>query len=505
MAPAATANGSAPATNGHHASVPSTSKGKDIDFTTFLSSVAKARQPSPIRALFPAEHIPGMLSLLAGKPNVDTFPFERITVDLKPEPSKASTSSLQIEGDLLARALQYGLTLPELDQWLTDMQSRVHSRKPQSTQSPWKVTIGDGSQDLLNKTFEALLNAGDCILVESPAYAGVLPCMRSLNANIVAVESDDQGVSPIALRQLLSQWRQDPSTAEKAFPKCLYTTPTGGNPSGTTASEERKRQVLAIMREFDVLLLEDDPYYFLNFAGLGQDPATRPRARSYFNLDAEDADVWGSGRVLRFDSFSKVISGGMRLGFMTAHPTFVRAVDMATASSNLQVSGVIQAIGLSILQHWGLSGFLEHCDRVATFYKERRDRFEGTAQRVLGTNNGSQPAVAEWVTPTAGMFLWLKLRLPPAEATAGAAGTMGESAHAADNEGDSFPLISEKAKAAGVLAVPGVAFMPTGARTCFVRTSFSLIPEEDFEEAFRRLRKVVLEAWEERGLQIPSA
>lgn len=170
---------------------------------------------------------------------------------------------------------------------------------------------------------------------------------------------------------------------------------------------------------------------------------------------------------------------------MSAHPTFTSAVDMTTAAANLQTSGVAQAVALSILEHWTLPGFLEHCDRVSQFYKERRDRFESTARRVLGKS----PAVAEWVTPTAGMFLWLKLILPPTPDAP---------------QGDSYQLISKEAKEAGVLAVPGVGFMPDASKSCYVRTSFSLIDEADFEEAFSRLRRVIEDKWKHEGKEIPQ-
>lgn len=123
--------------------------------------------------------------------------------------------------------------------------------------------------------------------------------------------------------------------------------------------------------------------------------------------------------------------------------------------------------------------------RLLSPKKRRRDNFEAKAHKHL-------EGVAEWVTPVAGMFLWLKLRLPPSNAS-------DSSSSAPADEGDSFELISTKAKAAGVLAVPGMAFMPSGGKTCYVRTSFSIIPEEEVDEAFRRLRKVVLGAWEEAG------
>lgn len=245
-----------------------------------------------------------MLSLLAGKPNPETFPFESIQINLKPSPdTNGESSQVSITGDDLVQALQYGPTsgLPRLNAWLVNLQSTLHRR--QANASQWQVAMGVGSQDLLSKTFEALLNPGDTILCESPAYAGILPSLTSLHADVVAVNSDAQGVSASHLSSLLSSWYSDPSTATKPFPKALYTTPTGANPSGTTSGEARRREILRLSREYNVLIIEDDPYFFLNFDGLGEDPVTRKRPLSYFALDGEDGD---SGRVLRFDSFSKV-------------------------------------------------------------------------------------------------------------------------------------------------------------------------------------------------------
>lgn len=122
--------------------------------------------------------------------------------------------------------------------------------------------------------------------------------------------------------------------------------------------------------------------------------------------------------------------------------------------------------------------------------QSRLERFESSARSILSAS----PSIASWVRPTAGMFLWIKLKLPPS----GGAG--------AEGEGDSFELISNKAKAAGVLALPGVAFMPpsnSSETSSYVRTSFSQVPLDQVDTAFRRLRAVVEEAWKEAGLDIP--
>ena len=467
------------------------------DHTALLSYTSRLRPESAIRSLFPAESTPGMLSLLAGKPNVDMFPFANIALELKPVGAEAPTT-LNIRGADLEAALQYGQTfgLPRLVEWIVQWQVRMHGRAvvPPTAPAhdglhPWRVTVGNGSQDLLTKTFNALLNPGDSVLAECPAYTGILPTLASLQANVVAVESDAEGLMPASLERILAGWATDPQTAPYAFPKLIYTTPTAANPSGTTAGEARKRAVLAIARRHGVLIMEDDPYMLLDFQGLdcGVPPETRRHIRTYWSLEQDEAAQWGTGWVLRFDSFSKIIAGGIRVGYMTGPKVVVDAVDLESSSANLQGSGASQAIVLALLEHWGQDGLLRHCHRVATFYRNRRDHFEAHARRILGPQPDGRPAVATWTTPVAGMFLWLRLCLPPVDVKGG-------------EQGDSYRLVTDKARARGVLAVPGVAFMPDGQCTSYVRTSFSIIAEDDVAEALTRLRAAVEEAWEEQGV-----
>lgn len=127
-------------------------------------------------------------------------------------------------------------------------------------------------------------------------YPGILPQLRALGVRVVEVEPDEQGIRPDALASILAGW----SCRSLAFPKVLYLTPTGGNPTGATASEARKRDVLALVRQYDLLLLEDDAYYYLDYSNLQGDPTTRKRSASYLSMDPT------AQNVLRFDSFSKV-------------------------------------------------------------------------------------------------------------------------------------------------------------------------------------------------------
>ncbi|KAK0535385.1 hypothetical protein OC834_001550 [Tilletia horrida] len=479
---------------------------KHVDLSTFLSEATRTRPPSSIRSLFPTELIPGMISFLAGKPNASTFPLQDISLTFKPDAVGGSQAdgrptTVSIAGDDLVTSLQYGPTLgiPKLVKWLTDFVSEQHGRPiitkgseldGKDGQTAWGLTVGNGSQDLLGKAFEAILDPGDTALVEEPAYSGILPQLFMLKATTFGVGSDDQGLCPHKLRAVLEGWKTNPQTASLKFPKLVYTTPTGANPAGTTASEQRKREVLQVIRQFDVLLFEDDPYYYLSFVGLGEDtPQTRKRTPSYWALEEENRSEWGTGRVFRFDSMSKIMSAGLRIGFATGPTPIIDAIGAHTSISNLQPAGPTQAIALALLQHWGRDGFLQHADTVAAFYKNRRDFFEAAVTRILGANSkeGTGKQIAEWVRPVAGMFLWIKLKLPPTEKSP---------------EGDSWALISEKAKANLVLALPGASFIPGQGTSCYVRTSFSLVPEDQIEPGLKRLRKTVEDAWAEAGLQL---
>jgi tryptophan aminotransferase len=232
-----------------------------------------------------------------------------------------------------------------------------------------------------------------------------------------------------------------------------------------TATIERRKEVLALSREHDFIILEDDPYYYLYYSDA-------PRPPSYFALETEELEM---GRVLRFDSLSKILSAGIRVGFASGPEPLLQAIDSHTAAANLQASFLSQAITLKLLSNWGYGGFWQHTKNVSDFYRKRRDVFEGAMKKHL-------TGLAEWTTPEAGLFFWFKLLL--------GSGTDGE----ASESGDSASIIRTNAVERGVLALPGTAFLPNGRKTAFVRAAFSLTEPAEVDEAVKRLRDVVLDA-----------
>ncbi|KAJ1340234.1 hypothetical protein BSLG_005120 [Batrachochytrium salamandrivorans] len=379
-----------------------------------------ARKPSAIRALQTLTSVPGMISLGGGNPHPSTFPFASIQYTLK------NGEVIDIPASQVAQGLQYSAT-PGIDKfvaWLSDFQVYEHKRNA----AEFGVCIGNGSQDLLTKAIDAFVTDGGTMMMESPA-----------------------GLNPESMETTLANWPDI-----KTRPRILYTVPTAGNPTGITTTLARKKRIYEVARKYDVIILEDDPYYFLQFSDT-RDP-------SYFSFDVD-------GRVLRFDSLSKVLSGGARIGWVSGPKPLVERIVLHGMGSNLHPSGISQIMMYSLLEKWGIQGFLAHNRDVAAFYKEKCAAFIESARRHLD-------GIAEFVPPTAGMFVWLKL--------------IGID--------DSTDLIKRKAVDKKVLLVPGIEFLPNQRPTPYVRASYSLATKEEIDTALSRLRELVLDARNEKSL-----
>ena len=183
--------------------------------------------------------------------------------------------------------------------------------------------------------------------------------------------------------------------------------------------------------------------------------------RSFLSLDSEAGD----GRVLRFDSLSKVLSSGVRVGWLSGAPAFVERVSLHQQVAALHSSGLSQAVVVALLEAWSHDGWEAHVLQVQAFYRRRRDAMEASARRHLA-------GLARWSAPEAGMFFWLDLS--PSGCT------------------DSLRLIMEECRDAKVLLVPGASFaVDTNATSSFVRAAFSTASEEEIDEGLARLAAVL--------------
>lgn len=192
-----------------------------------------------------------------------------------------------------------------------------------------------------------------------------------------------------------------------------------------------------------------------------------------------------SNRVIRFDSFSKVLSSGLRVGFATGPsplyvgrtgagsrpttpltiPHSIERMNLHTQASNLHTSGLSQALVAALFDHWGLAGFRAHLARCARFYTSQRDALLAAADRHLA-------GLADWSAPQAGMFLWIRVRR--------------------DGIDDTRDLIERKALSAKVLFVPGQAFSAAADRpSAHLRASYSTASPADMDLAMRRLADLI--------------
>ncbi|CEG62785.1 hypothetical protein RMATCC62417_00061 [Rhizopus microsporus] len=422
-----------------------------MDYSKHISKASQARNPSAIRALMPYLNCKDMISLGAGQPNPATFPFASLTLTLK------TGEKIEVDDQLFDRSLSYDLTSgqPLLNQWLTELQ-RIEHNPPVE----FDVSIGSGSQDLLTKALEMMINPGDSVLVEEPTYTGALSFLETMPCDLAPVATDEFGIIPESLDHLLAHWPESNPSGKKDQPRphVLYTIPSGGNPTGVSATLERKQAVYKICSKYDVIILEDDAYYYLQF--------DEKRTPSYLSMDVD-------GRVLRCDSMSKILSSGLRIGWVTGPQPLIERINMHTMVTNLQPSGVSQVVAYQLLAKWGHKGFFDHVKGVANFYREKRDEF-------LVCLNKHMKGRAEWNVPNAGMFFWLRL--------------LGGIT-------DSYDLVMTKAIKENVLAIPGLAFMPRGNKNEYIRVSFSNVSKQQMDEALRRLARVIDREAELHGLR----
>ncbi|XP_037753458.1 kynurenine/alpha-aminoadipate aminotransferase, mitochondrial isoform X1 [Chelonia mydas] len=416
-----------------------------MNYSHFITAVSAARKASPIRVLteMMQKSPPSLISLAGGIPNPNTFPFKMATITTR------DGTAVDIGEDLMKRALQYSPSagIPELLSWLKDLQKSLHNpptAKYSPDQGQMEICVTTGSQEGLCKVFEMLINPGDNILLDAPTYPGTLAALRPLGCNIINVPSDQHGIIPKALKEILSRWSPEDVRKHNNIPKFLYTIPNGGNPTGTSLTTDRKKEIYQLARQYNFLVIEDDPYYFLQF--------DKPWAPTFLSMDVD-------GRVIRTDSFSKILSSGLRIGFLTGPKPLIDRVILHIQVSTMHTSTFTQLMIAQLLQQWGEKGFLEHVDRVVEFYKTQQDAMLAAADKWL-------KGLADWHAPAAGMFLWIKIK----------------------GVSDTQQLIMEKALQKEVLLVPGGAFnIDSSVPSSYVRASFSLSSPAQMDQAFQRL------------------
>ncbi|KAL0134558.1 hypothetical protein PUN28_001387 [Cardiocondyla obscurior] len=370
-------------------------------------------------------------------PNEEVFPFTKISVKLY------DGSDLTLDDKELAAALQYVPTqgYPPLLQTLREFQRRAHAPPLWESRD---IVVVSGSQDGLSKTLEAIIGTGDPILVPDVFYPGVEVVVAPHKAEFITIPQDDDGPIPEVLREIL----RNRQFSGGKMPKVMYINATGTNPTGIIIPLERRKAIYRIACEYNFLIIDDDPYHFMHFE--------REEPKSFLSLDTE-------GRVIRLDSFSKVISSGIRLGFVTATAPLIATVELHLQSSHLHAPTLSQVLMYKLLEIWGFNGFMKHCMHLRRYYKERRDIMSALAHKHL---NG----LVDFNIPKGGFFLWINVR----------------------EIENTWKMIMQRGVREGVLLAPGAAFMKDSTIPCnAVRASFAKASNKEMDLALQRLAQLI--------------
>ncbi|KAI1321721.1 pyridoxal phosphate-dependent transferase [Xylariaceae sp. FL0255] len=307
-------------------------------------------------------------------------------------------------------------------------------------------------------------NSGDWILAEEYTYPGFLSAVKAHGLKTQGVGMDCNGLISEQLDEILNSW--DINRGRKPF--VLYMIPTGHNPTGITQSIQRRQSIYRVAEKHDLYIIEDDPYYFLQFGPPGNELTgnsdTRPSMEQYLErLPTSYLSLDTAGRVLRLDSVSKILAPGLRYGWITASSQVIKKWIAQTELSTGPPNGLSQIIVYKLLDEtWGHRGLFDWLAYLSTQYRDRRDRL------IAGCQTSFPSRTCSWVIPTAGMFLWLELNAP-------------------------FSLelekkIFSKAKENGVLINRGSWFAAADGGNCVhVRLTFAAAQKNQLEEAVKRL------------------
>ncbi|WP_372509079.1 aminotransferase-like domain-containing protein [Actinomadura madurae] len=340
----------------------------------------------------------------------------------------------QMVGELVAgkgaEVLQYGSA--QGDELLREHICEVMSLEGVHA-SAEDVVVTVGAQQALDLITKIFIDPGDVILAEAPSYVGALGTFAAYQADVVHVPLDEGGLIPSALRETLSRLSREGRRV-----KFLYTVPTFQNPAGVTLTTARRAQVLEICAEYDVLVIEDNPYGLLGFDG---EPM---RA-----LRADDAE-----RVIYLGSFSKTIASGLRVGWVLA-PHAVRAkLVLAAESAILCPSNFSQ---LAVREYLATQPWREQIKDFRELYRARRDAMLESLDQLM-------PAGCTWTRPAGGFFVWVTLP-----------------------EGLDAKAMAPRAIAERVAYVPGTGFYADGTGHRHMRVSYCFPEPHRIREGVRRL------------------
>ncbi len=392
-----------------------------------FSSIAKNNRPSPIREMLGLIKKPGMISFAGGMPAPEIFPVDKFY---------EGAHILKDDGQNL---LQYGTTdgYPPLKEFLASWTAPRMGR----TVSSQEMLITTGSQQALDLFAWSLIDEGDYVITEDPTYLAALTVFYNHGGNFLGVPMDRDGMQVELLPDMIRKAR-----AEGKKIKFIYTIVNFQNPAGSTMSLERRKRLVEISKEFNLPIFEDDPYGYVRFDG--------EHLPSIFSFHDE-------GGVVYAGSFSKILSPGTRIGWVTGPKEIIRNLTVFKQSTDLCSSTITQAL----VAEYCMKGHLEaHLPVIIDNYRIKRDAMEKSFEKHLA------PLGVTWVKPDGGFFYWLNF------------------------PGVDTNKLFERSVAKNVAFVPGGPFCPSqGTGIHNARLCYTFPSPETIEEGVRRLAEAVNE------------
>jgi 2-aminoadipate transaminase len=342
-----------------------------------------------------------------------------------------------VAADASARALQYGPT-DGMDQ-LKSCIVRVMAEEGMDVGED-ELLVTTGGQQVIDLVCKTLIDPGDVIVAEGPTYPGAVPTFGAYEADVVQIEMDADGMRVDLLEQALDRLEHEGRT-----PKFIYTVPTFQNPAGVTMALDRRRRLVRIAAEREILVLEDNPYGLLRYEG---DPLP-----PLYALDRGEY-------VIYLGTFSKILSPGLRLGWTAAPRPVLEKLNLAKQGADLCSSTFGQHF---VIEYFAQRDWRALLGRLRALYRRRRDTMlEALAEHL--------PREADWTRPSGGLFIWATL----------------------PDYIDTTDLLA-RALREHVAFVPGRAAYLDGRGGSAMRLNFSGVGEDDLREGVARIGKVVSE------------
>ena len=332
-----------------------------INYSEFFSDRVKPMKGSAIREMFKRMADPEIISLAGGNPASELFPADELS---------------KIAGKILmtspTQALQYGTTdgYPKMKDCAI-----ARAKEAGAYNDGDAVIIMTGANQGIDLTAKAIINKGDKIIVENPSFIGSLNAFRTYECELLGVDVEADGMDVCKLEETL-----------KANPdaKLLYTIPTFQNPTGTTMSLEKRKRLIELTNRYNVLILEDNPYGDLRFNG--EDVATLK------SLDTEN-------RVIYCGSFSKILSPGMRLGYVIGPAPILGKVEMLKQVNDVHTPMMTQLMCVQFMKKYNIDTYIEKNRKL---YKEKCDCMIAAMEEYFPKGK------VIWTVPDGGIFLWCK-------------------------------------------------------------------------------------------------